>query len=49
MGGDVAPECKVGVGSAVGRAGDPEATAAYPAVGQRSKVVEDGMQGLGMG
>ena len=49
MGGDVAPEGKGRVGSAVGRAGDSYAAAADPGVGQRSKVVEDGMRGLGMG
>ena len=39
MGGDavvVDPEGKVGVGSAVGGAGDPEAAAADPGIGQRS-------------
>ena len=45
----VDPEGKVGVGPAVGGAGDPEIAAADPAVGQRSKVIEEGMRGLGMG
>ena len=45
----VDPEGQVVVGPAVGGAGDPEVAAADPAVGQRSKVVESGMRGLGMG
>ena len=45
----VDPEGKVGVGPAVGGAGDPEIAAADPAVGQRSKVIEEGVRGLGMG
>ena len=43
------PQGKVGVGSAVGGAGDPEAAAADAGAGQRSEVVEDGMRGFGMG
>ena len=45
----VDPEGKVRVGSAVGGAGDPEAAAADPGLGQRSQIVDDGMRGLGMG
>ena len=45
----VDPEGKVGVCSFVGGAGDPEAAAADAGAGQRSKVIEDGMRGFGVG
>ena len=45
----VDPEGEVGVCSAVGGAGDPEATAADAGAGQRSQVVEDDMRGFGVG
>ena len=44
----VDPEGEVGVGPAVGGAGDPEAAAADAGAGQRGKVVEGGMRGFGV-
>ena len=45
----VDPEGQVGVGPTVGGAGNPEVASAGPGLGQRSKVVESGMRGFGMG